>query len=206
MSPKATWTMADHSPAAASDAADSDLYADTPHSPEADPPRSVTPSKRKRSYDSPAVKDDKRRRTDLKSAVKPELPWNIWQTVFSYLSPRTLAPLLRVNGNFNACLTISDSHARDVNAQQGIQVGPGNTVWKASRFLHFPTLPEPLAGRSELDMWRLLRSSRCSSCGSGPRSSGIQCETFIAWPFAVRLCSKCLADQIQDVGDQFVRR
>ncbi|KXH25122.1 hypothetical protein CSIM01_11383 [Colletotrichum simmondsii] len=96
------------------------------------------------------------------------LPSGIWHRVFTFLPPRSLGTLLRVNKLFNGYL---DSHSAfdntalyPENASLFKPMKP-DTVWQHSRRLHHPRMPSPLGNRTELDMWRLCCTKICQYCG-----------------------------------------
>jgi hypothetical protein len=122
---------------------------------------------------------------------KSKLPMEIWRHIFSFLSPISLANLLHVNKQFRSYL------------EQSL-----GSIWSTSRKTVFPGMPRPLEAMSELDMWKLVRSSSCQFCGrnslvassrhpspweSGPGPDGIR--TF--WIFGIRSCANCLVSRAQ---------
>ncbi|KAK1239641.1 hypothetical protein MKX07_001095 [Trichoderma sp. CBMAI-0711] len=71
----------------------------------------------------------------------------VWQHIFSFVPPCSLGNLM--------CSDLPSSLPKQ----------SPNTIWRASRRSHWPSMPSPLSGRSELDMWRLACSRSCQFCG-----------------------------------------
>lgn len=121
------------------------------------------------------------------------LPAELWQQVFFYLSPETLAQLVRVNHAFKYCLTneFYNDGFRPIHGASHF-TNP-EQIWAISRNMYYPSLPKPLAGCKELEMWRLIKRKNCSLCRT------LQ-HVMVIWPFAVRLCTDCLRKQTQSVS------
>lgn len=195
---------------AVSDGTDSDVYADKPESSIA-PTMSAglpTPSKRKRTHDATGSPADNGRRKRASAPAQTlaaaaaarqsyDKRWQTWQLIFTHVDPSTLARLLRVCKKFEACLTSLPS---DPTLQQ-LHLQPGEHIWRSSRTLNFPDMPDRSLGCTEITLWRdLLGSKHCSICGHEPSSeSGVESSTLIIWPFEARLCQRCLVDQCQTV-------
>lgn len=123
------------------------------------------------------VEDRKRQRSNGNMQVqgtssprdKSLLPAEIWHHVFTFCPPRVLGILLRVNQAFNAYLDPSSSDP-SVNPlpRSALKLLSADTIWAASRRL-FPlpgmqTMPAPLLGKSELQMWKMVCGSLCQFC------------------------------------------
>lgn len=133
------------------------------------------------------------------------LPAEIWHHVFTLCPPRALGALLQVNKAFNLYLDPS------VSGQYSLLL-PNSTmkllspdfIWKVSRTIVSPIgVPAPLAGKSELDMWKIACGSLCQFCnkkrqaGSTSRMDGWHPgpgENGVApiWSFGIRACGSCL--------------
>lgn len=185
--------MSDRYSEPASDAADSDLYAATPHSPDVRSPRPTTPSKRKRDEASSPGATGKRRRPSRLHCHPLTMTPRIWQRIFSFLPPHDLGKLLRVNRTFWRCLMISASEADHGIGPDHEDIGPASAVWTSSRHIHFPGAPESLYDCTELEMWRFVFDHRCSQCGT-LRNATDEPSTppRIVWTWAKRLCQGCL--------------
>lgn len=132
------------------------------------------------------------------------LPPEIWQQVFIHLSPAILSRCLRVCKLFNFCLTQMKAappaskkgatHARAVDSE---------AIWTQLRKTTYPSLPRPLVGFSELQMFQLIGGSTCQSCGkpqvkhpvnnvfsAGPGEAGVR----VIFPFRLRLCGNCFTN------------
>ncbi|MCJ1370338.1 hypothetical protein MMC20_001551, partial [Loxospora ochrophaea] len=136
----------------------------------------------------------------------PLLPPEILQHIFSFVPPVFLGRLLRVSRTFHKYLT---SDISDQTGTEGERSGPlermkADAIWASSRKRFCPSLPKPLRGLKELDMWRLLRGQDCQLCRekkmsispldspnpwlAGPGENSVR----VIWPFGVRCCGKCL--------------
>lgn len=146
-----------------------------------------------------------------------KLPWDksqlsaeVWHHIFSFCPPRSLGNLLRVNKLFNHYLDPSSSL---INREVTLPTTKGvlrflkpNAIWQHSRRLFWPQMPVPLrSSMAEIDMWRLACSLKCQKCEKktaaqsnisstpavsclGPGLDGVA----VIWPFATRLCGRCL--------------
>lgn len=143
-----------------------------------------------------------------------ELAPEIWQFIFTFLPPDTLVALSLVNRRFHSLL-VPPTGQRTTNAvatRNGLlEVVDGDHIWACARRNYLPDIPKPLHGRSELDMWRLVRGRDCQFCGKRDRSKkdvlrvnvwdpplkagGVK----IVWPFGVRSCGACLVDHSEEV-------
>lgn len=146
----------------------------------------------------------------VKPRDKSQLPAEVWHHIFSFCPPRSLGNLLRVNKLFNQYLDPSSSL---VSRKVPLPAGKGpmdalkpNLIWQLSRRLFWPQMPAPLRSMAEIDMWRLACSSTCQKCNKqeptappdassttavpclGPGVDGVA----VVWPFAERLCGRCL--------------
>jgi hypothetical protein len=98
---------------------------------------------------------------------KSLLPPEIWHHIFTFCSPRVLGLLLQVNRTFNAYLDTASSsgHSHEPLSRSVLQILTPETIWRASRHLHLQGTPVPLAGKTELDMWKLACGTSCQFCG-----------------------------------------
>lgn len=140
------------------------------------------------------------------------LPAEIWHHIFTFCPPRVLGILLQVNKSFNAYLDPSSSGSSyEPLSISATKVLTPVSIWRASRSLYnLPTLPNPLLGKSELDMWKLSCSTKCQFCGKkrqpnsapidswhpGPGENGVS----PIWSFEIRACGPCLQKQSMKVG------
>ncbi|TAQ85029.1 hypothetical protein B7494_g6645 [Chlorociboria aeruginascens] len=130
------------------------------------------------------------------------LPAEIWHHIFTFTPPRALGLLLQVNKSFNAYLDPSSS-GQNVHplSNSAIKVLSSDAIWQASKRLYRPSVPYPINGHSELDMWKLACSDSCQFCGkkrretpeldpwhSGPSVNGV----IPVWQFEIRTCGPCL--------------
>ncbi|KAK3397708.1 hypothetical protein B0T20DRAFT_229177 [Sordaria brevicollis] len=141
---------------------------------------------------------------------KSQLSAEVWHHIFTFCPPRSLGNLLRVNKLFNHYLDPSSSL---VNSEVTLPTAKGvlrflkpNVIWQHSRRLFWPQMPVPLrSSMAEIDMWRLACSRRCQECGKQPAAQSdmssapaVSClgpgldGVAVIWPFATRLCGRCL--------------
>lgn len=132
-------------------------------------------------------------------------PPEIWQQVFTHLSPAMLSRCLRVCRSFKFCLTQlkAPTVPRKKNTPLA-RVLESEAMWTQARKHAYPTMPRPLVGFSELQMLQLVGGTSCQSCGkphvkssvtnvfnAGPGESGVR----VIWPFRVRLCGNCFVNE-----------
>lgn len=142
--------------------------------------------------------------SDGVSPTWSHLRMEAWQHVFSFLDPKTLGLLLRVNRAFNSYLTSSENFPQDTPAQGVLNPMNSASIWSYSRKLFYPGMPRPLINRTELEMWRLIGATSCQFCrkpglshspltSSSPWGKESSVEGVrIIWPFGIRTCSECL--------------
>ncbi|KAK1778843.1 hypothetical protein QBC45DRAFT_150619 [Copromyces sp. CBS 386.78] len=140
---------------------------------------------------------------------KSQLSAEVWHHIFSFCPPRSLGNLLRVNKLFNLYLDPSSSLVnREVPLPAGkrpLDVLKPNVIWQLSRRLFWPQMPAPLRSMAEIDMWRLACSLMCQKCNKQPTAQSDTSSTTavpclgpgldgvaVIWPFASRLCGRCL--------------
>lgn len=146
---------------------------------------------------------------------KSLLPAEIWHHIFTFIPPRTLGLLLRVNKSFNAYLDPSSpDHSITPLSKSTAQILKPDAIWRASRRLFWPGMPVPLQGKSELDMWKLACAFSCQFCGKkqpiqamssdkwhpGPGENGI----IPIWSFGVTTCGPCLQSRSLKEIDLFL--
>lgn len=147
--------------------------------------------------------------TGYTAPAAPTLPSELWQHVFRYLPPHSLAKVLRVDRRLNACLT-SDTPREINDTPLGvIKPLPSEEIWKTSRQTYYPSFPSRSPGCGERILWTLLGGQDCQFCGrepversnapspwaAGPGDKAI----CIIWPFGVRSCGPCLRQRVQSV-------
>ncbi|UNI15219.1 hypothetical protein JDV02_001774 [Purpureocillium takamizusanense] len=164
----------------------------------------------------------------LRAQAPPDLahhlPAEIWHRIFTYLPPKTLGSLLRVNKLFRGHLD-PRSAGGEVNmaapapiARTPVVVSSmkPDAIWRASRRLFWPQMPGPLQGKSEVDMWRLCCARSCQFCGyrdtgaeaarvpdqwhRGPGAKGV----VPVFPFFVTTCGNCLIERTVKELDIFL--
>lgn len=136
------------------------------------------------------------------------LPVEVWQNVFSYVDPFSLAQVSRVASAFHTILTRSTNQERNDIHSGSARLRSSEDIWRSSRALFFPFLPQPPCGTSEQAIWKLLLGKSCQFCGlAEPASDGTAynsdlglLSTRIVWPFAARGCGRCLQQRICDVS------
>ncbi|PMD38864.1 hypothetical protein L207DRAFT_530331 [Hyaloscypha variabilis F] len=135
---------------------------------------------------------------------KSLLPPEIWSHIFTFCVPRVLGHLLPVNKAFHAYLDPSASgNSHEPLSRSALKILTPETIWRASRHLYLPGTPGPLAGRTELDMWKLACGTLCQFCGKkrqtnstlpmvqwhpGPGENGV----IPVWPFGILACGSCI--------------
>ncbi|KAL6896184.1 hypothetical protein HDV57DRAFT_521251 [Trichoderma longibrachiatum] len=100
--------------------------------------------------------------------VSQHLPAEVWHRIFCLVPPRSLGKLMRVNRLFHKYLDPASPFEVSAPASDLPSSLPKlspDTIWRASRRFHWPSMPSPLSERSELDMWRLACSRSCQFCG-----------------------------------------
>jgi len=137
------------------------------------------------------------------------LPAEVWHHILTFIPPRGLGILLRVNRSFKAYLDPSSSGFVVHSNKSATPFLTPDAIWQASRRLHLPGMPAPLKGKSELDMWRMACSSSCQFCGkTRPASSPYQDQWHAGpgengvvpvWSFGIRICGPCLENHTEKV-------
>lgn len=147
---------------------------------------------------------------------KSLLPAEIWHYIFTFIPPRELGLLLRVNKSFNASLDPSSSgNSVTPLSKSALQLLKPDSIWQASRHHHYRSLmPSPLQGKSELDMWRLACSFSCQFCGKKRPDSSVPSDSWHPgpgengvvpiWSFGVRACGLCLQERTSKVAQDIV--
>lgn len=131
------------------------------------------------------------------------LPPELWLKIALNMSPASLAKCLRVCKTLNFYLT-GWTATQSAGTRDATRVPDSNAVWTHVRKAVYPTLPRPMQGLSELEMLQLIGNLHCQSCGkehvkplatnvfnAGPGESGVR----VIWPFRLRLCGTCFANQ-----------
>lgn len=149
------------------------------------------------------------------------LPAEVWHSILSACPPKTLGNLLRVNKLLNSYLDPASGavlkEPLPPPAKSVLKPMEPNAIWRGARRRFWPTMPAPLSGKTELDMWRLCCSTACQFCGKqnarqasppldsfrvGPGGNGVAC----IWEFRIRCCGSCLLDRSLRVRLYFCRR
>lgn len=140
--------------------------------------------------------------------ISQHLPAEVWQRIFTSLPPHSLGKLMSVNRLFHKYLDPTSPFqvsAPDSYLPCSLPKLSPNTIWRASRRCHWPNMPSPLSGRSELDMWRFACTRSCQFCGQVdetdytgnplPWSRGPGNDTVsLVFQFFVASCGQCLAE------------
>lgn len=148
---------------------------------------------------------------------KSLLPPEIWHHIFTFCSPRVLGLLLQVSRTFNAYLDPSSSgHPQEPLSRSVLQILTPEAIWRASRHLHLQGTPAPLAGKTEMDMWKMACGTLCQICGKkrqinstvpadqwhpGPSENGV----IPIWSFGIRACGSCIQTRSTKVGNLLSR-
>lgn len=142
------------------------------------------------------------------------LPPEIWQYIFRYLSPHSLGRLLSVNRAFLMYLTRIVQPPEGYTSSGVCKLLSSERVWSLSRKAFNPGFPRPMIDFSERDMWALAGSRparrycqfcrklgesilppRSNAWEQGPGPNGVR----IIWPFGIRTCGSCLEQMCQKV-------
>lgn len=155
---------------------------------------------------------------NLNASDRSLLPMEIWHHIFSFLDPKNLGVLLRVNRTFHSFLTSKEHDPLDASsfssssAHGVLKAVSPNAIWSYARKTFCPGMPRPLASMTEVDMWRLICTVSCEYCGKrdsaihpsatsspawerGPGINGVR----IFWPFGIRTCSQCFRKETKKV-------
>lgn len=146
---------------------------------------------------------------------KSSLPAEIWHHIFSFIPPRSLGLLLQVNRSFNAYLDSSVSAPPLTPLSRSVlQILKPESIWQASRRLFWFGMPAPLKGKSELDMWKIIRALSCQFCRKKPTYSGVPVDQWHqgpgengiipVWSFGVHACGPCIQEHSSKVGEVIV--
>ena len=164
-------------------------------------------------------------------ADRSQLPAHVWQRIFLFCSPPSLARLSRVNRLFRSRLIKSAAGEAQASPGGGGANGDGATagaddspamleadaIWAVARTRFFPDLPSPLQGFSEVDMWRLIAGHSCQFCGRRPDHSQQMPVEFpgarqlgetgvaVFWAFGFRSCVACFLLRTEKVRDPPLR-
>lgn len=140
------------------------------------------------------------------------LPAEVWQRVFTFCHPRTLASCMLISKPFRFCLTeVRDEASAAARVpSKGLKMMPSDEVWRASRYLYHSSMPRKNLCQTELATWRLLRGNKCQFCGyttlgktpdrRGNEAGPGKDQVGIVWPFAVRCCGQCINSKTQPVS------
>lgn len=141
------------------------------------------------------------------------LPVELWQQVFMLLHPFDLAKCSQVDRIFHRILTTTEAAPLPAGNKKNaprIRVFDSDTVWAQARRRYYPALPKPLPGHTELQMFKLISSRTCESCGkkatdSAPATSHLDCGpgpngVRPIWALARALCGVCLRNLSLTVG------
>ena len=203
-----------------SDSDPTDFYA-SPPSADQDDPTTIS------SEQAPAVKRkldeiedqpiDKRQKAqslvDRPEGTPPQtssLPAEIWQHIFSFVSPTTFLSLLQVCRNFRTYLTDSKLASGTNQDYRGrLNLVDPDLIWRAARTRWHPEMPTIPPGCNEVILFRILWFQNCQYCGRKPTHGKKQIPWEMGpgednvcriWPFLIRSCGQCLIQRIQTVN------
>lgn len=140
-----------------------------------------------------------------------ELPPEILQHIFTFLTPKSLGRLICINRCFRSLLDPVIPLPPASGQGRCLTLRGQEYVWATSRkrFLH--GFPKPMLGMGELQMWRLIQGRPCEFCGKVPRYMQETVTTSpweagpgplnvrTIWPFHIRSCGRCLEERIVKV-------
>lgn len=143
---------------------------------------------------------------------RTQLPGEMWQYIFTYLSPYSLGRLMKVNKTFHSLLAPDGLlPAPQLDAHGPLRLINQEHLWSLSRRAFLPGMPRPIFPYSELGTWKLVQGNGCEFCGrtnfrtsppvsaspwaAGPGHDYVR----VVWPFAVRSCGNCLRKHLQKV-------
>ncbi|KAI0196240.1 hypothetical protein EV127DRAFT_331171, partial [Xylaria flabelliformis] len=139
-----------------------------------------------------------------------QLPAEVWQHTFTFLPPKMLGRLLSVNKHFNSLLNPLSSYSCDAGLSlvtSSLSILRPEVIWQLSRRRFWPTMPTPLQGHTELQMWQLACQSGCqfrstTNLSSVNDPSNVECKHTSPrpiWSFSLRSCGPCLVDRTTKV-------
>lgn len=144
----------------------------------------------------------------FQSSSSWQLPTEVWQHIFTFLPPKMLGRLLSVNKHFNSLLSPLSDSSCDTGLSlvtSSLPILRPEVIWQLSRRRFWPTMPAPLRGHTELQMWQLACQSECqfhsradqllSSINSPSNSGHKHTATRPIWSFSLRSCVSCLAER-----------
>ncbi|KAI0489570.1 hypothetical protein F4859DRAFT_501337 [Xylaria cf. heliscus] len=144
----------------------------------------------------------------FQSSTSWQLPTEVWQHVFTFLPPKILGRLLSVNQYFNCLLNSSSRYSCDGGlslVSRSLPILKPEVIWQLSRRRFWPTMPTPLRGHTELQMWQLACQSGCqfhsrenqflSAVNAPSNTEHKHIATRPIWSFSLRSCGPCLVDR-----------
>jgi hypothetical protein len=142
-------------------------------------------------------------------------PAELWQQVFIQLAPAMLGRCMRVCKNFNYYLTDIKVPPHTKRDRHQVRIHDSEYIWMHSRKDTYPTMPRPLQGFTELQMFRLIGCQSCQTCGkfpvkppatsvfnTGPGENGVR----VIWPFRLRICGTCFRNDALTVSSNLCRQ
>lgn len=137
-------------------------------------------------------------------------PAEVWLHMFNNLSPAMLCRCMRVCKAFRSYLTNAVSVPVKKNAKRPLD---SESVWTQARKHTYPSMPKPLIGFTEAQMYRLMSGSTCETCNrdfpprasrvvsvynAGPGDNGVR----VIWPFRLRMCGDCFMRKVRTVSPE----
>ncbi|KAI1755036.1 hypothetical protein F4782DRAFT_489744 [Xylaria castorea] len=144
----------------------------------------------------------------FQSSTSWQLPTEVWQHAFTFLPPKMLGRLLSVNKHFNSLLSPLSGYSCDAGLSlvtSSLSILKPEVIWQLSRRRFWPTMPTPLRGHTELQMWQLACQSGCQfHSTTNKHLSSVNAPSNIEhkhtsprpiWSFSLRSCGTCLVDR-----------
>ncbi|KAI0450140.1 hypothetical protein F5B21DRAFT_492176 [Xylaria acuta] len=154
------------------------------------------------------VKFDEGVDSRFQSSTSWQLPTEVWQHIFTFLPPKMLGRLLSVSKYFNSLLNPLCGYSCDAGLSlvaSSLSILKPEVIWQLSRRRFWPTMPTPLQGHTELQMWQLACQSGCQfhsrtyqplSPINGPSNTEYShTAPRPIWSFSLRSCGPCLVDK-----------
>ncbi|KAI8947110.1 hypothetical protein F4801DRAFT_592834 [Xylaria longipes] len=141
----------------------------------------------------------------FQSSTNWQLPTEVWQHIFTFLPPKMLGRLLSVSKTFNFLLNPLSGYSWLSLVTSSLPILKPEVIWQLSRRRFWPTMPTPLQGHTELQMWQLACQSGCqfhsrenqplSSINAPSNTEYKHKAPRPIWSFSLRSCGSCLVDR-----------
>lgn len=140
---------------------------------------------------------------------------SLWQRILGLVPPVFLGRILRVSRPFYEILDPVGSQRIERTIGEPVDslhldLAGSQEIWSTSRRIFAPVLPKNLPGKTDIEMWRLIRGNHCQLCHgkkllctgsgsnlwqSGPGKDGVR----VIWLYGVRCCGPCLRASVEQV-------